>query len=150
MNGVRGESDGALVRRVLEGDKRAYADLVARYRDRLGRYALRTTSTAPSNTAVISQIEAEPRHFKPRTGSVDRVSVSFVLGQPANVTAMVYNRAGRPRRVILEGAQMGAGQQVVYWDGRDQDGQVVASALYVICVEAAGERVTKVVTVGHD
>jgi hypothetical protein len=45
---------------------------------------------------------------------------------------------------------MGAGQQVVYWDGRDRDGQVVASALYIICVEAGGERVTKVVTVGQN
>ncbi len=35
------ESDGALVRRVLAGDTAAYAGLVARYRDRLGRYAMR-------------------------------------------------------------------------------------------------------------
>ncbi len=41
MHGVKGESDGALVRRVLAGDRRAYAGLVARYRDRLGRYAMR-------------------------------------------------------------------------------------------------------------
>jgi hypothetical protein len=63
---------------------------------------------------------------------------------------MVYNRAGRPRRVILDGTQLGSGQQVVYWDGRDRDGELVASALYIIVVEAGGERVTKVVTVGHD
>ena len=35
-----GTSDAALVRRVQTGDTRAYADLVARYRDRLGRYAM--------------------------------------------------------------------------------------------------------------
>jgi RNA polymerase sigma-70 factor, ECF subfamily len=34
------KDDGALVRRVLSGDVAAYAALVARYRDRLGRYAL--------------------------------------------------------------------------------------------------------------
>lgn len=34
-----GASDAELVRRVLGGDTRAYAGLVARYRDRLGRYA---------------------------------------------------------------------------------------------------------------
>src|SRR5438876_7891892 len=40
--GIRdvGRSDAALVRRVRAGDAAAYADLVARYRDRLGRYAL--------------------------------------------------------------------------------------------------------------
>src|SRR3989442_873655 len=35
-----GRSDGELVRRVLAGDTGAYAMLVARYRDRLGRYAV--------------------------------------------------------------------------------------------------------------
>jgi RNA polymerase sigma-70 factor (ECF subfamily) len=41
MHNVKEPSDGAVVRRVLAGDTRAYATLVARYRDRLGRYALR-------------------------------------------------------------------------------------------------------------
>lgn len=36
---VRDRSDAVLVRRVLGGETRAYAELVARYRDRLGRYA---------------------------------------------------------------------------------------------------------------
>ena len=35
-----GTSDAELVRRVLGGDTGAYAALVARYRDRLGRYAI--------------------------------------------------------------------------------------------------------------
>jgi RNA polymerase sigma-70 factor, ECF subfamily len=35
-----GASDGDVVRRVLAGDTAAYAVLVARYRDRLGRYAV--------------------------------------------------------------------------------------------------------------
>ena len=35
-----GTSDADLVRRVLAGDTGAYAGLVTRYRDRLGRYAV--------------------------------------------------------------------------------------------------------------
>ena len=38
---MSGDSDGLLVRRVLAGDTGAYSVLVARYRDRLGRYAMR-------------------------------------------------------------------------------------------------------------
>jgi RNA polymerase sigma-70 factor (ECF subfamily) len=41
IEGVTGESDATLVGRVLAGDAGAYAGLVARYRDRLGRYAMR-------------------------------------------------------------------------------------------------------------
>jgi RNA polymerase sigma-70 factor (ECF subfamily) len=38
---VKEESDGELLRRVLSGETRTYARLVDRYRERLGRYALR-------------------------------------------------------------------------------------------------------------
>lgn len=43
---VRTEGDAVLVRRVLEGDTGAYGGLVSRYRDRLGRYAMRMLGNA--------------------------------------------------------------------------------------------------------
>jgi len=50
---VKGESDGALVVRVLDGDTDAFAGLVARYRDRLGRYAVRMLgNTADAEEAL--------------------------------------------------------------------------------------------------
>jgi RNA polymerase sigma-70 factor (ECF subfamily) len=50
---VRDERDGVLVRQVLSGDRDAYAGLVDRYRDRLGRYAMRMLSnTADAEEAV--------------------------------------------------------------------------------------------------
>src|SRR5574342_1076903 len=50
---TEGRSDAALVRRVLDGDVEAYAGLVARYRDRLGRYALhRLGNRADAEDAV--------------------------------------------------------------------------------------------------
>src|SRR3990172_7680524 len=51
--GTGDESDAALVRRVLAGDVERYAALVARYRDRLGRYALhRLGNRADAEDAV--------------------------------------------------------------------------------------------------
>jgi RNA polymerase sigma-70 factor, ECF subfamily len=41
IESVTESADATLVRRVLAGDTEAYAGLVARYRDRLGRYAVR-------------------------------------------------------------------------------------------------------------
>ncbi len=38
---MTGPSDAQLIRQVLAGDRDVYAQLVDRYRDRLGRYALR-------------------------------------------------------------------------------------------------------------
>jgi hypothetical protein len=118
--------------------------------DALGLYALRAPTPPPTSSTVISALSAEPRHLQPRTGTVQEMSISFVLGRSAPVTARVYNRAGRARRVLVDGRDMGAGEQVLYWDGRDENGDVVASALYILCVEAEGERVTQVVTVGRD
>jgi RNA polymerase sigma-70 factor (ECF subfamily) len=46
IHDVMGESDAELVGRVLAGDTDAYAGLVARYRDRLGRYAVRMLGNA--------------------------------------------------------------------------------------------------------
>jgi RNA polymerase sigma-70 factor (ECF subfamily) len=43
---VREESDALLVRRVLAGEIEAFAGLVDRYRDRLGRYAFRMLGNA--------------------------------------------------------------------------------------------------------
>lgn len=40
LSPLEDNGDAALVRRVLAGDARAYTGLVARYRDRLGRYAV--------------------------------------------------------------------------------------------------------------
>jgi RNA polymerase sigma-70 factor (ECF subfamily) len=44
--GVTPDGDGALVERVRAGDTAAYAQLVARFRDRLGRYAMRMLGNA--------------------------------------------------------------------------------------------------------
>ena len=50
---MEAESDAALVRRVLDGEADVYAGLVARYRDRLGRYALhRLGNQADAEDAV--------------------------------------------------------------------------------------------------
>lgn len=46
-------SDGAIVRRVLDGDVDAYALLVARYRDRLGRYAVHMLGDAGDAEEVL-------------------------------------------------------------------------------------------------
>jgi RNA polymerase sigma-70 factor (ECF subfamily) len=43
---VKDETDSQLVHRVLAGETRAYAHLVERYRDGLGRYALRMLGSA--------------------------------------------------------------------------------------------------------
>ena len=50
---MKDESDGELVRRVLAGETRVYAKLVDRYRERLGRYALRMLGNKDDSEDVL-------------------------------------------------------------------------------------------------
>jgi flagellar hook assembly protein FlgD len=68
------------------------------------------------------------------------VAISFTLGRAGPVTAKVYNRAGRLVDELVSGLQMNAGANVVRWDGRDVDGAEVPDGLYLVAVEALGER----------
>jgi hypothetical protein len=112
-------------------------------------YALLPDQSTTSGGAVISGLATEPRFFSPGSESGDgRMSISFALAHPSAVKAVVYNRAGRLRRELADGLQLPAGQNVLFWDGQDEDGETVAAGLYIVCIEAAEERVTQVVSVG--
>src|SRR5213078_472700 len=82
-----GTSDAALVRRVQAGDTGAYADLVARYRDRLGRYALHMLG---------NREDAEP---VPHGGRARRAPGSAIRVRPRRPRGRAVARTGRTDRV---------------------------------------------------
>ena len=57
----------------------------------------------------------------------------------------VFDRAGRLVKEVVESGAFVPGRNVVFWDGRDGDGHVVPSGLYVVAVRFDGE--TKVASV---
>jgi hypothetical protein len=64
-----------------------------------------------------------PNPFNPTT------TISYQLAGRSHVRLIVYNVAGRAVRV-LENAERPGGYYEVVWDGRDNNGQVVASGIY--------------------
>ncbi len=52
--------------------------------------------------------------------------------------AEVFDVAGRHVRRLLDGA-LQAGLHQVVWDGADQSGRTVASGVYTVRVESAGD-----------
>jgi flagellar basal-body rod modification protein FlgD len=62
-------------------------------------------------------------------------SVTYTLGDRANVTISVYNEDGLEVRRIYAGRQ-DAGEHDLTWDGRDNDGSVVDDGIYTFEVEA--------------
>ncbi|RLG56741.1 MAG: hypothetical protein DRN95_06435 [Candidatus Hydrothermarchaeota archaeon] len=64
-----------------------------------------------------------------------RVVIPFEVGSPGKVEIGIYDVKGRSVRSLVEG-EIEPGRWKVFWDGRDERGNPVASGVYVIRMEA--------------
>ena len=125
----------------------------------LGVYGLYEVTPDAAGSAAITNIDFSNRAFSPRSALTRQTGrgpaplltrstdISFDLSQGASVTVEIYNRSGRLQRVLVDGRQMNSGRNVVTWDGKDGDGDQVRSGLYIVSIEAGGEREHKTVAV---
>jgi ligand-binding sensor domain-containing protein len=115
-----------------------------------GRYALYREGSVPATPGEprLSAVTLTPRVFSPRGTYANReVAIAFTLGRPGTVTVEVYNRAGRLVRDVATNLSLGAGANVVRWDGRGEDGREVQDGIYLIAIGAFGETHTQTVAV---
>ena len=70
------------------------------------------------------QISIVPNPFNPST------HINYRLDQPGVVKLMIYNILGQPIRTLVDEAQV-AGKYRVLWDSRDDEGNAVASGIYL-------------------
>jgi hypothetical protein len=108
--------------------------------------------SAPSNEATVT---GGPTGITPRTPSISTLTVlpnapnpftgttMFEIGLPveSQLDVEVYDVAGRRVRALSAGRK-GAGWQRVAFDGRDDEGQPLASGVYFYRVRAGGTTVT--------
>ena len=92
-----------------------------------------------SDTSFVDVIECQPRIFTPR-GNLFEFNKTNILyhinnGQNANVKVRIFNLAGRLKRILSHDNPVGEGNQNIVWDGRDGDGTVVPSGLYIVTLE---------------
>jgi flagellar hook assembly protein FlgD len=69
-------------------------------------------------------------------------TVAFTLGQGGEARLRIFNLAGRQVREFVQRAGV-AGRQQVRWDGRDEDGNRLASGIYFYQVESGKLSVTR-------
>jgi hypothetical protein len=113
-----------------------------------GRFATYAVSQEPATPGELPGLSLTPRVFSPRGGFANTsVGIGFVLARAGPVRVTVHNRAGRLVREVLSGATLGAGANLVRWDGRDEEGRVVGEGLYVVTVEAPGGRQVRTLAV---
>ena len=112
-----------------------------------GRYAIYVQgAAAPSGSGLT--VSLSPRAFSPRGAfAAHDIAIGFSLGRPGSATVKIYDRAGRLVKTVVEGMDAGTGANLVRWDGRSRDGDVVPPGLYLITVQALGQTQTKTVAV---
>jgi hypothetical protein len=87
----------------------------------------------PSHTALRM---AFPNPFNRTT------TVVFSLHQSGPASVRVYDVAGRTVRTLLAGVQP-AGERVLAWDGRDDNGSQLGAGVYMLRLDAAGHSETR-------
>jgi hypothetical protein len=125
-----------------------------------GRHAITTTiaqldtfalflnpsgKTVADGETVFGNLAAQPRMLSSQFS--EKITVSFDLGRPTNVTTKVYNLAGRLVRRLCENQPMPSGRNALEWNGHDRNGKLCPSGMYLICVQANGRTATKTVMV---
>jgi hypothetical protein len=142
------QSSGSAWRRV-GGAADAASQRIAAPVTQPGRYALFSESAAATGgPGTLSPISLTPRVFSPRGSYANtQVAIGFTMARPGAVTVKIFNRAGRSVREVLSGETLGAGANLVRWDGRDSDGAIVGDDVYLVSVEALGARETRALAV---
>lgn len=98
-------SDEGLVRRVLSGDRDAYALLVARYRDRLGRYALHMLGSREDAEEALQDAFVRGYRSLHRCNAPERFG-PWLYGILVNRCRTVGARAARRGRIFLHDDMM--------------------------------------------
>jgi hypothetical protein len=136
--------------------------------DQLGTFALFEETTTAAGTAGISNLTFSNRAFSPGANALrpqvrerppgsplplatnpllTTTDISFDLGAQATVRIEIYNRTGRLQRVLETGRTLGPGRHVITWDGRDGNNTIVRSGLYIVAIDANGQKVHKTVAI---
>lgn len=119
---------------------------------KLGVYALFEDPSAPTSGVALASFRAQPRVFSPKGNrfNTSETAISFVLGQSFPVSVEVYNLAGRLERVVCSNKTMGPGNMVEMWDGKNNDGKVCSSGLYIVIIDAGGNEDRLTISVLND
>ena len=116
--------------------------------DALGTVALFEDLSADVGSMAVRQVDCQPRAFAPGGTTLrTETDISFELTRGADVTVRVYSASGRLERLVAEDLPVARGRNTVSWDGRDDDGGLVPSGLYVVVVSAGSAQGEKVVAV---
>ena len=102
----------------------------------------------PITGQLLANVQLSPRVLTPNGDGVgDRLALEFdalKLVTPRPVKVLVLDLAGRQMVRLAEGASLAQHYSLV-WDGRGQDGQLVAPGSYLLHIEVEGDAQTETI-----
>jgi len=107
-------------------------------------YALRVTASGAAATVDVPEEEllsASPLQAAPNPLR-DQTWLRFRLAQPDRITAMVVDVTGRRIRSLADDASLPAGDQTMFWDGRDATGAPVPVGIYLFLMKSSAGTAT--------
>ena len=115
-----------------------------------GVYGLFDAISDLSGSGVLA-LDCQPRAFAPSGGGnllyAQATDILFQLGSSSDVNVWIYSLSGNLVREMLRNHGLNAGWNTVQWNGKDRNGRVVRSGLYIVVVEAGGKASNKTVAV---
>jgi flagellar hook assembly protein FlgD len=95
-------------------------------------------ATAIAGTTNVSMTNVEPRIFSPEENMAGVNRVRFFLDNPdsSEINIRIFDLTGTMVRGNIERESETADGTVLFWDGRDQSGNVVKSGIYIYQIEA--------------
>ncbi len=116
----------------------------------LGTFAVFEDTRTATGDAGISDIQFSPRVFSPKsTGSnlPSFTTISFKLGKPSALTIDIFNSTGRIVKRLADNTPFSNASQSIVWDGRDGDGNIGSSGLYIVKIKGEGFEELKTVAI---
>ena len=92
----------------------------------------------PLHGTLLSKVTTSDSSFNPSHG--ENVAIYFHLSKPAKVTVHVYDSDHGLIKMLAEQEYLDAGEQMVTWDGKDLDREVVPDEAYFFTIVAEDEK----------
>ena len=103
-------------------------------------------TTLYTDSVDVENIVCQPRIFSPGgNGSVfefTQTNIIYSLEESEDVTVRIFNLSGRLKRTIQPEFSGDIGRQVMNWDGRDSDRNIVPSGLYIVTLAKGSDQNT--------
>ena len=108
--------------------------------DTLGIYGVFVSEISLEYDSLeVEKLECQPRVFSPGgSGSVfefTETNIMYDLEETTDVIVRIFNLSGRLKQTLKPQNMFQSGHQIINWDGKDHNNNIVPSGLYIVTLE---------------